>query len=205
VKDAATKPARPRCQIVTEDYQDLSKFRVPTGFLLWQLTQATLFAMSPQPLYGWRRMLLRLFGASIGDRVLVRPTARITFPWKIDIGECSWIGDHAELYSLDRITIGRHTVVSQRSYLCTASHDEKDIAFSYKTGAIELQDQVWIASDVFIAPGVTIGRGTVVGARSTVFRSIPPDVVAYGAPAEVRRARRLGSKAATKRATPRTA
>lgn len=198
---------------MTVDYQDLSKFRVPPGFrgrsgfivLLWQVTQATLFAMSPQPLYGWRRMLLRLFGASVGDRVLVRPTARITFPWKIEIGEYSWIGDHAELYSLDRIRIGRHTVVSQRSYLCTASHDEKDIAFSYKTGAIELQDQVWIASDVFIAPGVTIGRGAVIGARSAVFQSMPSDVVAYGAPAEVRRWRRPDRETAIKKAAARTA
>ena len=116
---------------MTREFQDLERFRVPPGFrgrtgfvvLLWQLVQSTLFGLSPQPLYAWRRALLRLFGAKIGRKVLVRPTARVTYPWKVEIGDCSWIGDHAELYSLDRISIGRNAAISQRSYLCTASHD----------------------------------------------------------------------------------
>jgi putative colanic acid biosynthesis acetyltransferase WcaF len=121
--------------------------------------------------------------------VLLRPTARVTFPWKVEIGDCSWIGDHAELYSLDRISIGRNAVVSQRSYLCTASHDMHDVSFGYITGPITVGDQAWIASDVFVAPGVTIGRGAVIGTRSTVFKDIPPEVVAYGAPAKAVRKR----------------
>ena len=186
------------CPDMQQEFQDLSRFRVPPGFrgrsgpvvLLWQLVQSTLFGFSPQPFYGWRRSLLRLFGAKIGRNVLLRPTARIAFPWKLEIGDFSWIGDHVELYSLDRITIGSHAVVSQRSYLCTASHDMSDLAFSYLTGPIVVGDQVWLASDVFVAPGVTIGRGAVVGTRSTVFGDIPPEQVAFGEPARVMRKRR---------------
>ena len=183
---------------MSNEFQDLEQFRVPPGFrgrsgpvvLLWQLTQSTLFALSPQPLYGWRRALLRLFGAKIGRKVLVRPTARVTFPWKVEIGDFSWIGDHAELYSLDKITIGCHSVVSQRSYLCTGSHDMHDVAFSYLTAPITIGDQVWIASDVFVAPGVTIGSGAVVGLRSTVLDDVAPELVAFGAPARTQRRRR---------------
>jgi putative colanic acid biosynthesis acetyltransferase WcaF len=183
--------------MTTHEFQDLERFRVPPGFrgrngfvvLLWQLVQATLFGLSPQPLYGWRRALLRLFGAKIGRKVLLRPTARVTFPWKVEIGDCSWIGDHAELYSLDWISIGRHAVVSQRSYLCTASHDMDDLAFGYITAPITIGDQAWIASDVFVAPGVTVGRGAVVGTRSTVFDDIPSEFVAYGQPARAVRKR----------------
>jgi putative colanic acid biosynthesis acetyltransferase WcaF len=181
-----------------EEFQNLDKFRVPPGFrgrnalivVLWQLVQATLFGLSPQPLYGWRRWLLRLFGAKIGQKVLVRPTARVTFPWKVEIGDFSWIGDHAELYSLDRISIGRHSVISQRSYLCSAAHDMNDVSFSYITGPILIGDQVWIASDVFVCPGVTIGDAAVIGLRSTVFHDIPPRVLAFGQPARVVRNRR---------------
>ena len=156
---------------------------------MWQLVQATLFGLSPQPLYAWRRALLRLFGAKIGRKVLVRPTARITFPWKVEIGDFSWIGDHAELYSLDRISIGCHAVISQRSYLCTASHDFRDETFAYVTGPIAVGDQAWIASDVFVAPGVTIGSAAVIGARSTVLHDIPAEMIAHGYPARVVRGR----------------
>jgi putative colanic acid biosynthesis acetyltransferase WcaF len=180
------------------EFQNLEKFSVPPGFrgrsalvvVLWQLVQSTLFGLSPPPFYSWRRTLLRLFGAKIGRKVLLRPTARVTFPWKVEIGDFSWIGDHVEVYSLERITIGRHSVVSQRSYLCTASHDMHDLAFAYVTGPINIGDQVWIASDVFVAPGVAIGRGAVVGTRSTVFSDVPPEVVAFGSPARTMKQRR---------------
>jgi putative colanic acid biosynthesis acetyltransferase WcaF len=178
-------------------FQNLDKFEVPPGFrgrsapvvLLWQIVQATFFGMSPQPFFAWRRLLLRLFGAKIGRKVLLRPTARVTYPWKVEIGDFSWIGDHVEIYSLDRISIGSHSVVSQRSYLCTASHNTTDIAFSYITAPISIGDQVWIASDVFVATGVKIGNGAVVGLRSTVLKDIPSAVVAFGKPAQVTRNR----------------
>jgi len=179
------------------DFQYPAQFRAPPGFrgrsgpivLLWQLVQSILFGLSPQPFYAWRRCLLRLFGADIGRHVLVRPTARITFPWKVAIGDFSWIGDHVEIYSLDRIAIGANSVISQRSYLCTGSHDIADTTFSFVIAPIVVGDQVWLAADVFVAPGVSIGRGAVVGARRTVLRDIPAGMVAFGAPAEARRRR----------------
>lgn len=179
------------------EYQDLSKFRVPHGFrgrsgvvvLIWQVVQATLFGLSPQPLYAWRRALLRVFGAKIGDGVVIRPTARITYPWKVEIGAFSWIGDHAELYSLDRIVVGAHAVVSQRVYLCTASHDYCGPSFPYLTAPISIGDQAWLAADVFVAPGVKVGRGALVGVRSLVMRDVPDGQIAYGAPARLRGAR----------------
>jgi len=184
-------------QPVSRQYQDLSTFTVPQGFrgrpgatvLLWQLVQATLFGLSPRPLYGWRRMLLRLFGAKIGDRVLIRPTARIAFPWKLTIGDHSWIGDDVELYNLNSIVIGANAVVSQRSYLCTASHAPDIATFDYVTGAVVVADQAWIAADVFIGPGVKIGFGAVIGARSLVDRDIPEGVMAFGSPATIRKQR----------------
>ncbi len=174
-----------------KDYQDLSCFRLPEGFRgrpawfvqLWWLVQAVLFHPSPQVLYGWRRFLLRLFGARVGEQVLVRPSATITFPWKVSIGDYSWIGDDVVLYSLGEIVIGAHAVISQRSYLCGAGHDTTKLTFDMLPGAIGVEDQAWIAADVFIAPGVTVGRGCVVGARSTVFHDLPAGMVCYGNPA----------------------
>ena len=173
--------------------QDLGRFRLPNGFrgrsgvtvLLWQMVQSTLFACSPQPFYGWRRFLLRSFGAKIGQGVSVRPSARITYPWKVTIDDRAWIGDRAELYSLGPIRIGADSVVSQRAYLCAATHDFRQTDFPILAPGVTIGDQVWVAADVFVAPGVTIGRGAVIGARSSVFSDIAPYAIAMGSPAKV--------------------
>lgn len=161
------------------------RFRGRPGWFvqLWWLVEAFLFRPSPQFMYGWRRFLLRLFGADIGRHVILRPTVRTQFPWKVRIGDHSWIGDDVVLYSLGPITIGRHVVVSQKSYLCTGSHDYQQPSFPIYAQPIVIEDECWLATDVYVAPGTTIGRGTVVGARSSVFRSLPPGKVCVGSPA----------------------
>jgi putative colanic acid biosynthesis acetyltransferase WcaF len=173
------------------DYQKLDRFRLPTGFRgrsaivvqLWWAVQSTLFAMSPQFMYGWRRFLLHLFGATIGKGVLVRPSVRITYPWKVTIGDRVWIGDHAELYSLGEIEVGSDVVISQHSYLCAATHDHTSLSFDIIAKKITIEDQSWIAMDVYVGPGVTIGRGALIGARSNVFRDMPAGMICLGSPA----------------------
>jgi len=172
-------------------YQDLSQFRLPPGFRgrpgwyvqLWWLVQATLFALSPQCLYGWRRFLVRLFGMRVGKGVLLRPSVTITYPWKVRIGDHAWIGDDVVLYSLGEIDIGANAVVSQRSYLCAAAHDHERVGFDIFARKITVGDEAWVATDVFVAPGVTIGRGAVVGARAGVFRDLPGGTICVGSPA----------------------
>lgn len=174
----------------TESWVDLSKYNQswfdrgrPGWFvLLWWLVQAIAFPLTPQPLYGVRRSLLRLFGAKIGKNVFIRPTARFTYPWKIAIGDYSWIGDDVVLYSLERIDIGKHCVISQKSYLCTGSHDIQAPAFDLITTPINLSNGVWVGADCFVGPGVKIGANAVIGARSSVFKDMPAGQVCLGSP-----------------------
>jgi len=154
--------------------------------LLWWLVQDLAFPLSLHNFNGWRCALLRLFGAKIGTGVIIRPTARFTYPWKVEIGDYSWIGDDVVLYSLDKITIGCHCVISQKSYLCTGSHNIHDQAFSLITAPITIGNGVWVATDCFIACGVNIGANAVIGARSSVFKDIPPQQVAWGNPCQPR-------------------
>lgn len=171
--------------------QQLDQFELPKDFRgkgpvfvqLWWIVQSTLFGCSPQFMYGWRRFLLRLFGASIGSNVLVRPTVRVTFPWNVEIGKNAWVGDEVRLYSLGKIVIGSNAVISQKSYLCTGSHDYKRPSFDIFSLPINVESEAWIAADVFVAPGVTIGRGAVVSARSSVFHDLPPGMICIGSPA----------------------
>lgn len=177
--------------------QDLTKFSLPKSFRgrpgwyvqFWWIIQSVLFGTSPQFMYGWRRFLLRSFGAEIGKGVLLRPSVRTQFPWKVSIGDHSWIGDDAVLYSLGQISIGKNVVVSQKGYLCTGSHDYTETNFPIYFKAIHLEDECWLAADVFVGPGVRIGKGTVVGARSSVFKSLPPNKICIGSPVSIIRDR----------------
>jgi putative colanic acid biosynthesis acetyltransferase WcaF len=170
--------------------QDLSKFKLDKAFRgrnpllvqLWWLADSLFFRPSPQIFYGWRRFLLRLFGAKIGKRVIIRPSAKITYPWKISIGDYSWIGDDVCLYSLGEIHIGKNSVISQRSYLAAASHNYNSESFEIFSKSILIEDEVWLATDVFIGPGVVVGKGAVIGARSSVFKSVEGDFVYAGNP-----------------------
>jgi len=178
-------------------FQDLNKFKLPKNFRgrsalivqLWWIVQALFFKTSPQVMYGWRRFLLRLFGAKIGKKVIIRPTVTITYPWKIKIGDYCWIGDHVELYSLGQIEIEKNAVVSQKSYLCTGSHDYLQEDFPIYQKPIKICEEAWVSTDVYIAPGVTIGKGSVIGARSTVFKDIPENKVCFGSPVKIIRDR----------------
>lgn len=172
--------------------QDLSGFKLPKKFRgknvinvqIWWFVQATFFRYSPQFLYSWRRFILRLFGARIGKKVIIRPTVTITYPWKVSIGDYSWIGDDVVLYSLGNITIGQNTVISQKSYLCAGSHDYLKEGFPIFSKEIRISDECWLATDVFVAPGVNIGNKTIVGARSSVFKNLPDNKICYGNPAQ---------------------
>lgn len=163
-----------------KDFRGKSKLAVQ----LWWFIQATLFSLSPQFAYGWRRFLLRSFGARIGKHVIVRPSARITYPWKLIIGDYSWIGDDVILYTLGEIEIGSNAVVSQRSYLCAGTHDYTASDFRIYAEKITIGSKCWLATDVYVAPGVTIGDQTVVGARSSVFKDLPENMICIGNPAK---------------------
>ncbi|EAW37463.1 hormogonium polysaccharide biosynthesis acetyltransferase HpsU [Lyngbya sp. PCC 8106] len=167
--------------------------------LLWWFVQAVTFPLTLHSLSGIRCWILRRFGAKIGQGVLIRPTARITYPWKVTIGNYSWIGDDVVLYSLDQINIGQHCVISQKSYLCTGSHEITDPAFGLKTASISLEDGAWVAADCFVAPGVVIGSNAVIAARSSVFSDMPPGQVCIGTPCRPRYARLMEVKSSVEK------
>jgi len=155
------------------------------GRLLWAIVQATLFGMSPHHLYAWRAMLLRIFGAKIAKHVQVRPSVRFIIPWHVEIGEHTSIGDFAIIYSLGKITMGKYVTISQYAHLCAGSHDARTRAMTLTTAPITLGDDVWIAADAFVGPGVTVGERSIVGARASVFSDIPSDVIVGGNPAKI--------------------
>jgi putative colanic acid biosynthesis acetyltransferase WcaF len=156
--------------------------------LLWNTVRATLYRFSPRPCHGWRRFLLRSFGATVGRAAKPYPGAAIWAPWNLTLGERCWLADGVDCYSVDRITIGDDAVVSQRAVLCAASHDYRSASFPLVTRPVVVGRGAWVAAEAFIGPGVTIGEGGVVAARACVTRDVPAWTVVAGNPAaEVKR------------------
>ena len=139
----------------------------------WRLIQATLFRWSPTWLNGWRRLLLRCFGARLAPTAAIRNTARIDCPWNLEMGPHASVGEHAWVYTLDRIVIGEYACVGQYVKLITGSHDVHDPTFPLTTEPIVIGYGCWIAVGAIVLPGVKIGALTVVGAGSVVTRDLP--------------------------------
>jgi putative colanic acid biosynthesis acetyltransferase WcaF len=136
--------------------------------------------------FSWlRKLLLRAFGAKIGEKVLIMGGVRVWLPWELEIGGYSAIGTDVEIYNFSRVSIGERTVISQKCYLCTASHDYQSPHMTLFSLPITIGSEVWIAASTTVLPGVTVGDGSVVGAASVVTRSVPEWSVAAGNPCRV--------------------
>ena len=176
---------------------DISKAPSPQSFqnrvmrVVWGVVQGTLFRMSPRPMHRWRAFLLRVFGADVSFKARVYPKAKIWAPWNLTMGEYATLADDVDCYCVNRISIGAHTTISQYSYLCGATHDFDQMDFPLRPKPIIIGSQVWVAADCFIAPGVTIPEGVVVGARSSVFSDPDPWTVCSGTPAKKMKDRKV--------------
>lgn len=120
-----------------------------------------------------RNWLLRLFGAEIGENVLIRHRVRVLWPWKLRIGSDTWIGEDAWLLNLELITIENDVCISQGAYLCTGSHDRYSPSFEFDNGAITIGEQSWVATQALVLRGVSVGRRSVIGARAIITRDLP--------------------------------
>ena len=142
-----------------------------------------LFVLSPRPFWGWRRFLLRLFGARIGPEVHIYPSARITMPWNLNIGDSAAIGDRVNLYALGSITIGARATVSQGAHLCAGTHDISDPIRPLLKPPITIGSDAWVCADAFVGPGVTVGEHAIVGARAVAMKDVPAHAIVAGNPA----------------------
>jgi putative colanic acid biosynthesis acetyltransferase WcaF len=149
-------------------------------------TVRAIFFQTPLPWPSALRVgLLRLFGARIGQGVVIRSQVNITFPWRFSAGDHVWIGDEVLILSLASVTIESNCCISQRAFLCTGSHDFSSSAFTLKTRPITIHEGSWVAAAAFIAPGVRVGPGSMVAAGSVVLADVPPRSIVRGNPASV--------------------
>lgn len=153
------------------------------GRVLWNVLQP-LFTYSPRLMYGWRNILLRLFGAEIGSKVQIYPSVRIFTPWTLEVRSGVTIGDNARIYNIGRIVINDNVTISQNAHLCAGTHDYHRSDMRLVRMPIVVQSNSWICCDAFVGPGVTIGKDAIVGARSAVFKDVGEGLIVGGNPAK---------------------
>lgn len=153
------------------------------GRAVWNLVWLVLFRPSPGPLHWWRRAVLRIFGAQMGKGAVIHPSARVWAPWNLIMDDYSCLGPRTDCYNAAPVRLGEYSVVSQYAFLCTATHDISSLRLPLVTGPVELGKHAWVCADSFIGPGVTVGEGAVVGARSSAYKDVAPWTVVTGNPA----------------------
>ncbi|TWU27160.1 2,3,4,5-tetrahydropyridine-2,6-dicarboxylate N-acetyltransferase [Novipirellula galeiformis] len=157
-------------------------WQVQGARIAWALGEL-IFRLIPRPLFETRCWILRFFGAKIGRRVHLYNTVKITFPWQLEIGDDTAIGERARIYNLGKITLGRRVTVSQGCHLCAGSHDYQSPTMDLQKTPITIGDDVWICADAFLGPNVNVGNGAIVGARAVAMKDVPAWTVVAGNPA----------------------
>jgi putative colanic acid biosynthesis acetyltransferase WcaF len=153
--------------------------------VLWAAVEGTIFRCSFHTMNGWRAMWLRMFGAKVGKKCIIRRTVRVYYPWNLEIGDMCIVGDDATLYSLGKITLGERSMVSQEAYLCAGTHDYTDVRLPLLTMPVTVGKEAWICARAFVGPGVTVGEGAVVAAGAVVVKDVEPWMIVGGNPAKV--------------------
>lgn len=148
------------------------------------------FFLSPFP---WpsslKVQILRLFCAEVGSGVVIKPRVNIHFPWKLNIGDHSWIGEEVFILNFEPCIIGAHCCISQRAFLCGGNHDFRSIDFKYRNGPITIADGSWVGAQTFVAPSIKVGEECVITAGSVVTKSLPEKMVCSGNPCQPIKAR----------------
>lgn len=170
----------------------LSKFNSQIGLdrqvskskeIIWYLFKMFFFLSAfPFP-YSFKSHILRIFGAKVGNDLVIKPRVNIHFPWKLTIGDNVWIGEEAFLLNFEPLNIGSNVCISQRAFLCSGNHDFRDTSFGYRNGPITLMDGSWVGASVFVGPNVTIGVDSVIAAGSILTKSVGNNGVYQGNPA----------------------
>ncbi|MBR8536117.1 WcaF family extracellular polysaccharide biosynthesis acetyltransferase [Carboxylicivirga sediminis] len=171
---------------------DLSKynndwFDEGAGYLkrtIWFMVNALFFINPCNPLSGLKVRLLRLFGAKLGKGVVIKPGVNIKYPWKLEIGDNTWIGERVWIDNLDKVVIGRNCCLSQEALILIGNHNYKRSAFDLMVAPVLIEDGVWLGARSVVTGGITCGNHSVLSVNSVASSSMEPYVIYRGNPAE---------------------
>lgn len=160
--------------------------------LSWQIARALFFVPFPGPAFKrWRILILRVFGATIGRGCRVDSSCRIWWPGNLTMGNYACLAGSVDCYNVASITIGDYATVSQRAFLCSASHATDTLAHTLISAPISIEPHAWVCAETFLGPGVTVKEGAILGARSVAVRDLESWTIYTGNPARALKPRRI--------------
>jgi putative colanic acid biosynthesis acetyltransferase WcaF len=194
MSDAQNTGAGRRVDLSTFSTGEFDRGAGPFKEALWLIVSRVLFHWCPFSLSSFKRAVLRLFGAHVGKGVVIKPEVKITFPWKLNLGNHVWLGEESWLLNLAPIIIADHACISQRAVLCTGNHNYTSPAFDLMTAPIQVGQGAWIGANAFVGPGVCVGSYAVLTAGSIATKDLETCGVYQGNPAVQVRQRRITAK-----------
>ena len=150
--------------------------------MIWYFSKRAFFLTS----FPWPNTIqltvLKVFGAKVGRKINIKPRVNIHLPWKLEIGDHTWIGEEVFILNFEPVTIGSNVCISQRAFLCTGNHDYRADDFAFRNAPLSIADGGWIGAQCFVGPGVNIGREAVATAGSVINQSLPENKICTGNP-----------------------
>lgn len=150
---------------------------------LWVILEALVLLNPAVTSYGLKRWLLRRFGARIGKGVVIKPGVHVKYPWRLSVGDHSWLGERCWIDNFVEVSIGSNACISQGAYLCTGNHDWSDPAMTRFVRPVTVGDGAWVGAFTRVAPGVTVGANAVVTLGSVLLNDAGADAIYSGNPA----------------------
>jgi putative colanic acid biosynthesis acetyltransferase WcaF len=173
-------------------YVDALPMRLKLARLLWDIVYLLAYRWLPKSCFGrWRLFLLKRFGAKIGKGCSIAPSCRIWAPWNMDLSDYVCLAEGVDFYCVSPIRLGSHATISQRAFLCSASHDISSLSRPLIHSPISIKEDAWVCAEAFIGPGVNVGEGAVVAARAVVVKDVEPWMVVGGNPSKILKKREL--------------
>ncbi|MCO5237738.1 MAG: WcaF family extracellular polysaccharide biosynthesis acetyltransferase [Chitinophagaceae bacterium] len=157
--------------------------------VLWYFTNVLFFINPFNPFSGLKCLLLKWFGAQLGEGVVIKPGVNIKYPWKLVIGDYCWIGESVWIDNLDTITLGNHVCISQGALLLTGNHNYKKPGFDLIVRKVLLEDGVWIGAKAVVCPGVTACSHSMLNVGSVATRNMERYTIYSGNPATAQKQR----------------
>ena len=158
--------------------------------MLWYFVNLSFFKSS-FPFYGTKRFLLRMFGAKVGTQVVIKPHVSIKYPWKLELGNYVWIGEHVWIDNLELITIKDNACVSQGAMLLCGNHNYKKSTFDLMVGKICIEEGAWVGAKSVVCPGVTLHSHALLTVGSIAIQSLDAYGIYQGNPAVKVRERQI--------------
>jgi putative colanic acid biosynthesis acetyltransferase WcaF len=161
--------------------------------ILWYFVNVVFFVSHIIPLSGLKVWLLKLFGAKVGRSVVIKPGVNIKYPWKLVIGDFSWIGEDVWIDNLEKVIIGSNVCISQGAMLLCGNHNYKKSTFDLIVGEIVLEEGAWVGAKSVVCPGVTLKSHAILAAGSVAAKTLDAYAIYQGNPAIKIRERKIES------------